>query len=103
MVTEKMIIQYVKNTPASIVRPTIKYKTREKTEIWNKMTGISAAICAIQKADGWNKPKFLCLIKTDLPLKDSVTSDIESRELKRSEKKRAPALMKSPEESSGAL
>src|SRR5690242_13349196 len=47
------IIQKVKKIPASVVNPTIKYKMRENTETWNRMTGISAAIWAMQKAAGW--------------------------------------------------
>ena len=68
-----------------------------------KMIGISAVICAIQKAAGWKKANDLCLTRTGRPLKESVTSDMDSRLLYRSEKNRAPDLTKRPPELSGAL
>jgi hypothetical protein len=46
------IIQNVKKLPASMVKPTIKYKMMENIETWKRMTGMSAAIWAMQKAAG---------------------------------------------------
>ena len=95
--------QKVKNAPADDVNPVMKYRTREKIETWNKMTGMSAASWAIQKAAGWNKAKDLCLSKTGRPVKESVTSDMAINALKRTAKKQAPDLTKSPAEVFGAL
>lgn len=98
MVVAKIRIQNVKKEPASIFSPTMKYNTREKWEIWINRTGISAAICAMQKAAGWYRAKPLCFVRTGRPEKESVTSDMARRLLKRREKNSAPDLTKRPAE-----
>src|SRR5271168_832102 len=74
MVVAKTMIQNVKKAPASRLSPTMKYSTREKCEICTTRTGISAAICAIQKAAGWYSANDLCLARTGRPWKELVTS-----------------------------
>jgi hypothetical protein len=57
----------------------------------------------MQKAAGWYMAKDLCLRRTGRPVKESVTSDIETRELQRRAMNTAPDLMKRPLESEEAL
>ena len=81
----------------------MKYNISENGVIWNKSTGISATICARQKAAGWNKAKLLCFARTGRPEKDSVTSDIAMRLFNNRARNNAPDLTKRPAEVAGAL
>ena len=81
----------------------MKYNTKQNTETWNRMTGTSAAIWAIQNAAGWKKANDLCLSRTGLPLKESVTSDIDISVLKKMAKKQALDFRNRQAEVSSAL
>jgi hypothetical protein len=102
IVVATTISQKVKKAPADAVNPTIKYNIKQKTETWNRTTGISAVIWATQKAMGWKNAKDFCLSRTGRPVKESVTSDMDMSVLKKIAKKQAPDFINSPAEVSGA-
>jgi hypothetical protein len=88
-VVDTKIAQKMKKDFVDNVKPTIKYNTKEKTDICARTMGTSAAICATQNVAGWSRANDLCFARTGLPEKELVTSDMANSVLNMMAKKMA--------------
>ena len=79
MVFALMMIQCVKNFPASICSADMKYRIIVKQVTCISTMGISVTALAIQNAVGRYNAKALCRARIGLPVKDAVVSDMDSR------------------------